>query len=64
MVGERRGRDKKNNMKKNIDENGSIYYSIKSNGKEYRYYEDDIVVPQDVWDIPILQQKRSGKIKL
>ena len=60
--GERRGRDKKNNMKKNIDENGSIYYSIKSNGKEYRYYEDDIVVPQDVWDIPILQQKDPERL--
>lgn len=62
MVGERRGKDKKNNMKKNIDENGSIYYSIKSNGKEYRYYEDDIVVPQDVWDIPILQQKDPERL--
>lgn len=49
-------------MKKNIDENGSIYYSIKSNGKEYRYYEDDIVVPQDVWDIPILQQKDPERL--
>lgn len=57
MVCEKRGSDKKNNMKKNIDSEGRIYFSIKSNGKEYRYYEDDLITPDDVWDIPILQQK-------
>lgn len=43
-------------MKKNVDEDGRIYFSIKSAGKEYRYYEDDVVTPDDVWNIPILQQ--------
>lgn len=57
LVGEARGIQKRNNMKKNIDVDGRIYYSIKSAGKEYRYYEDDIVVPSDVWDISILQQQ-------
>lgn len=57
LVGERRGSQKKNNMKKNTDEDGRVYYSIKSAGKEYRYYEDDIITPDDVWDISILQQK-------
>ncbi|EIT6001529.1 site-specific DNA-methyltransferase [Salmonella enterica subsp. enterica serovar Anatum] len=57
LVGERRGTIKKNNMKKNIDDNGKTYYSIMSAGKEYRYHEDDIVVPDDVWNISILQQK-------
>lgn len=44
-------------MKKSVDSDGRIYFSIKSNGKEYRYYEDDLITPDDVWDIPILQQK-------
>lgn len=57
MVCEKRGTDKKNNMKKSIDDDGRIYFSIKSNGKEYRYYEDDLVTPDDVWEISILQQK-------
>ena len=33
LVGERRGSQKKNNMKKNTDEDGRVYYSIKSAGK-------------------------------
>lgn len=57
MVCEKRGTDKKNNMKKNIDDDGRIYFSINSNGREYRYYEDDLVTPDDVWEISILQQK-------
>lgn len=57
MVCEKRGTEKKNNMKKGVDSDGRIYFSIKSNGKEYRYYEDDLIAPDDVWDIPILQQK-------
>ncbi|MBS6480630.1 MAG: site-specific DNA-methyltransferase [Dialister sp.] len=62
MVCEKRGANKKNNMKKNIDSDGRIYFSIKSNGKEYRYYEDDLITPDDVWDIPILQQKDPERI--
>lgn len=57
MVGEKRGPQKRNNMKKNIDDDGRIYYSIMSAGKEYRYYEDDLITPDDVWDISILQQQ-------
>lgn len=57
MVCGKRGTEKKNNMKKGVDSDGRIYFSIKSNGKEYRYYEDDLIAPDDVWDIPILQQK-------
>ena len=57
MVGEIRGNNKKNNMKKNVDIDGRVYFSIISAGKEYRYYEDDLVVPDDVWDISIIQQK-------
>lgn len=57
MVGEKRGPQKRNNMKKNVDDDGKIYYSIKSAGKVYKYYEDDLVTPDDVWDVSILQQK-------
>ena len=62
-VGVPRGTDRRNNMKKNIDDDGKVYWSIKSAGKEYRYYADDKIYPSDVWDdIPHLHQKieRTG----
>ena len=63
-VGEIRGSKKRNNMKKNVDEDGRVYYSIRSNGKIYKYYEDTVLTPADVWsDIPHLQQldpERNG----
>jgi DNA modification methylase len=66
-IGEPWGRKKRNNMKRNIDDDGRTYWSIQSGKKEYRYYEDDILTPEDVWaDINHLQQKdperqRSGQ---
>lgn len=57
MVGEKRGPQKRNNMKRNVDDDGKVYYSIKSAGKIYKYYEDDLVTPDDVWNVSILQQK-------
>ena len=57
MVGEKRGTKKRNNMKRNVDEDGRVYYSIKSAGKIYKYYENDLITPDDVWNISILQQK-------
>lgn len=57
-VGETRGSEKRNNMKKEIDEDGRIFWSIKSAGKIYKYYDDEKVTPDDVWsDISHLQQK-------
>lgn len=38
-----------NHMKKSVDENGRVYYSIKSAGKIYKYYADEGVIPSDVW---------------
>lgn len=62
-IGEIRGNEKKNNMKKNIDEDGRVYFSIKSNGKIYKYYEDDLVTPTDVWTgINHLQQKDPERL--
>ncbi|NMA95745.1 MAG: site-specific DNA-methyltransferase [Clostridiales bacterium] len=61
-VGIPRGADRKNNMKQGKDANGRVFWSIKSNGKEYRYYEDDKVYPSDVWDdIPHLHQQNPER---
>ncbi len=47
-----------NHMKKQVDEKGRLFYSIKTNGKTYTYYEDQPVYPSDVWaDVSHLQQK-------
>ncbi len=57
-TGTPRGSSRKNHMKRRADENGRVYYSIKTGGKEYRYYEDDLVYPSDVWtDIEHLHQR-------
>lgn len=53
-----RGENRQNHMARNIDEDGRMYSSIRSGGKEYRYYDDEPVYPGDVWsDISILQQR-------
>ena len=57
-VGTPRGPERRNHMKRFIDENGRIGFSIRSNGKTYTYYEDSLIYPSDVWsDIEHLQQK-------
>ncbi|MFU0800862.1 MAG: site-specific DNA-methyltransferase [Xylanivirga thermophila] len=57
-VGIPRGKDRRNHMKQGVDENGKTFWSIKSGGKEYRYYEDALIYPSDVWDdISHLQQR-------
>ncbi len=53
-----RGPQKRNHMKREVDAQGRVTYSIRSNGKLYTYREDDPVYPDDVWDdIPHLQQR-------
>lgn len=50
--------EKWNNLKKNVDKRGRIFRTIKSNGKIYKYYDDEPVAPTDVWlGISHLQQK-------
>ena len=57
-VGVPRGRARRNHLKRSVDEDGRVYFSIRVSGKEYRYYEDDLIFPSDVWtDISPLQQK-------
>jgi len=49
---------RKNHMKKGVDPDGRVFHSIKSAGKIYKYYDDQGVIPSDVWsDISHLQQK-------
>jgi DNA modification methylase len=57
-VGEERGERKRNNMKRGQDPDGRNFWSIKSSGKIYKYYDDEKITPADVWtDISHLQQK-------
>lgn len=57
-VATRRGRQRRNHMKRDVDTDGRYFFSIRSAGKIYRYYEDEPVAPCDVWsDISHLQQK-------
>lgn len=63
-IGPKRGEVNDHHMKKNVEEEtGRIYWSIKSSGKIYKYYEDDIMVPTDVWeDISHIQQKDPQRL--
>ena len=47
-----------NHMRRDVDEDGRTYRMIRSAGKEYRYYDDEPVYADDVWnDIGHLQQR-------
>ncbi|MDD4311794.1 MAG: site-specific DNA-methyltransferase, partial [Eubacteriales bacterium] len=62
-VGRPRGPEKRNHMRRFIDEDGRICFTIRSAGKIYTYYEDTPVYPSDVWDdIEHLQQKDSERV--
>jgi adenine-specific DNA-methyltransferase len=62
-IGETRGDIKRNNMKREVDEDGRVYFSIKSAGKIYKYYEDEKIIPSDVWaDISHIQQKDPQRV--
>ena len=62
-VGVPRGSKKRNNMKKVISKDGRTYYSIKSHGKEYKYYEDETITPTDVWsDIAHMHQRDPERL--
>ncbi len=48
----------RNHMKRERDKDGRLVRTIRSAGREYRYYDDDPVPPPDVWlDIAHLQQR-------
>lgn len=57
-VGKPRGRQRRNHMKRQVGADGRAFFTIKSAGKIYTYYEDDLLTPADVWtDISHIQQK-------
>ena len=48
----------RNHMKRLVDEHGRSYRRIVTGGKEYIYYDDEPVYPDDVWvDVSQMQQK-------
>lgn len=52
-----------NHMKRGVDTDGRIFWSIKSAGKIYKYYADEGVIPSDVWsDFSHLQQKDPERL--
>ncbi len=62
-VGIERGAEKRNNMKRGVDEDGRCYWSIKSAGKLYKYYDDEKITPSDVWtDISHMQQHDPQRV--
>ena len=53
-----RGKERRNHLRMQTDEDGRTYFSIRSNQKIYKYYEDTPVFVSDVWDdISHLQQR-------
>ncbi len=57
-IGERRGTQKRNNMRREIDADGRVSWTIRSAGRVYRYSEDSLMTPSDVWsDIHHLHQR-------
>lgn len=62
-VGQPRGPERRNHMKQFVDQDGRVGFSIRSRGKLYTYYEDDLIYPSDVWtDIEHLQQKDKERL--
>ena len=62
-VGHPRGPEKRNHMRRTIDEEGRICFTIRSAGKIYTYYENTPMYPSDVWDdIEHLQQKDKERV--
>lgn len=56
-------RQKWNNMRRTLDTEGRTYRTIRSGGREYRYYDDEPVLPPDVWlDISHLQQRDPERL--
>lgn len=57
-IGERRGAQKRNHMRKVVDADGQVAWTIRSAGRVYTYDEDSLMTAADVWhDISHLHQK-------
>ena len=56
-------RTRRNHMKRGVDADGRAFASIMSAGKTYRYYEDEGVIPSDVWtDLSHLHQRDPERV--
>ncbi len=57
-VGQQRGTQKRNHMRKETDANGQVVWTIQSAGRTYTYSQDTPMSPPDVWsDISHLHQR-------
>ncbi|GCE46444.1 site-specific DNA-methyltransferase (adenine-specific)/adenine-specific DNA-methyltransferase [Thermosporothrix hazakensis] len=57
-IGERRGAQKRNHMRREVGPDGRVNWVIRAGGRTYTYSEDDRMTPSDVWtDISHLHQK-------
>jgi adenine-specific DNA-methyltransferase len=57
-IGERRGAQRRNHMRKEVGDDGRVHWTIRSAGRLYTYDEDQLMTPTDVWsDISHLQQR-------
>ena len=57
-IGERRGTHKRNHMRKQVETDGHVRWTIRSAGQLYSYDQDEIMTLSDVWsDISHLHQK-------
>lgn len=57
-ISERRGTQKRNNMRKEVGVDGRVSWTIRSAGRLYTYDEDSLMTPSDVWtDIHHLHQR-------
>lgn len=61
-IGERRGAQKRNHMRKVQAADGRVTWMIRSSGRLYTYDEDSLMTPADVWnDISHLHQKNPER---
>jgi len=62
-VGMPRGRDPRGHLRRG-EEDGRVYFALQQRGREYRYYEDDILNPGDVWTdvtgMRLKEEERTG----
>lgn len=62
-AGSPRGPERRNHMRRSVDEEGRVTYSIRTGGKVYAYHEQTPVYPSDVWtDIEHLHQRDPERL--
>jgi site-specific DNA-methyltransferase (adenine-specific)/adenine-specific DNA-methyltransferase len=52
-----------NHLRRHVAADGRVYRTIRSAGRLYRYYDDELTLPPDVWlDLSHLQQRDSERL--